>query len=103
MSQSLTAEEETRLLLLKIVEQAVRDYETYKNKKTSEDQAIFNNAKQFLFNPDYLIQWGDFEIGFSDICEYLELDFNWAKVKLLSHLDGTFLDLLGIIIPEVTI
>ena len=71
--------DECRYLILKIVEQAVRDYLTLENSKAPIDRVYFETAQGFLFDDDYRIQWGDMIVSFNDMLDFLDLDIDWFR------------------------
>ena len=65
--------DETKILLLKILEQAIRDYNNLAKSKIPIEIGYFETAKDFLFNREHFIFWGDLEINIVDILDYLYL------------------------------
>lgn len=76
-------EDECRYLLLKIVEQAVRDFINLEHSTAPIDQYFYETAVDFLFNDEYRIQWGELTIGLEHIMEYMGLELEWAREKAL--------------------
>lgn len=75
-------EEESRFILLKVVEQAVRDYVNLIKFLHDEDiKLVWEEAKDFLFDDDYSIDWGEKELYLLDILNILEIDIEWFRNK----------------------
>jgi hypothetical protein len=77
----LPNEEECRFILLKVVEQAVRDYTGLFRFKDMKSLENWNSAKEFLFDNDYCIDWGEEIIGLIEILEELDIDIKWFRMK----------------------
>lgn len=75
--------DECRYLMLKIIEQAVRDFIVLEHSTAPIDQYFYETAVDFLFDDEYLIQWGDTEIGLEHMLEFLGLEVDWAREKAL--------------------
>lgn len=79
--------EECCYLLMKIVEQAIRDYCLLPWSNIPYKQWHWETAKDFLFEDDYYIQWGDQEMTLGNICEILAysekscIDVDWIRRK----------------------
>ena len=82
LSHYLPNIEECKFILLKVVEQAIRDYSHLIKFKDSEELYIkWEEAKDFLFDEDYFIQWGNIELSLELITDILELDLDWIRMK----------------------
>lgn len=77
-------QDDCRRILLKVVSQAVHDYLSGELGDTYIELEHFITAKEFLFNLEYKIQWGDLELGLADICDILGLEVAWIHRKLAS-------------------
>jgi hypothetical protein len=75
--------DETRMLMLKIIEQAIRDYVNLRKSTVPIEVQYWESARDFLFDPEYRIDWGEFELDIEDILDYLSLDYDWFKRKLI--------------------
>lgn len=71
--------EEVRFLLMKVIEQAVRDYCSLSNAELPAEKLLWETAKGFIFDDDYRICWGDKEYSFEDILNILDLDIAWFR------------------------
>jgi hypothetical protein len=77
--------QECKFLLFKVLEQAVRDYTSINIRDYNNGQLIWEDARTFLFDDDYLIDWGDLVLSLSDICSVLEIDITWFRDKTLER------------------
>jgi hypothetical protein len=73
--------EECRFLFFKLIEQAVKDYSTIKWTDTSYRDFHWQTAYAFIFDDTYFISWGDLELNLSTICDYLDIDIEWLRMK----------------------
>lgn len=89
-------QEQVHYLILKIIEQAVKDYEFYKDKTKEEDIFIYETARDFIFDDAYLVQWGDEELSPAQLCDIVEIEIAYLRKQVASRLDpklqsdGTF-------------
>ena len=92
-------EEETRFLILRVIEQAVKDYEFYRDKTKEEDRFIYETARDFIFDDSYMMQWGPDEtdvITPEQLCEAAGIEIAYLRNKVAKKLspklqkDGTF-------------
>lgn len=75
--------EECRILMLKILEQTVRDFVTLDPEKSSNDTNIWESARSFLFDDDYYFMWGDQEITTETFLDILDLNIHWIRSYVL--------------------
>ena len=73
--------EECRFLLIKIVEQSVRDFTSLADSEEPELMEICREARDFIFSDDYYIAWGDTELNLPMILEILDIDVSWFRDK----------------------
>lgn len=79
--------EEVCYLLLKIVEQAIRDYCFLEWSNIPYKKWHWETARDFIFDDDYFIFWGNLELNLGRICEILcyseksFLDIDWVRRK----------------------
>lgn len=78
--------DETRIVFLKMIEQAIRDYWNLSKSCVPIEIQFYETASGFLFDDDYFIKWGDYEITLENILEYLEVDPSWFRTKLIEIL-----------------
>ena len=85
--------DECRFLILKIVEQTVRDYmalyeivsikdEYIQNMAVTRDEYIFHTAAGFIFDDSYTIWWGDQELTPADLLELVDINIDWFRQKV---------------------
>lgn len=79
--------DETKILLLKVIEQSIRDYNNLKKSKVPIEVGYFETARDFLFEKDYYILWGDLEITIVDILDYLNVEYEWFQRKIIDLVD----------------
>ena len=80
--------EECKFLLLKVVEQAVRDILAYKG---TDDQELIDRAKEayeFIFDDEYYIAWGDEEFNLQIILDFLDIDLEWFRDKTRTEMEN---------------
>ena len=71
--------EECRILMLKVIEQAVRDYQLLGESQFINDKVAFETAKAFIFEDDYYFKWGEMELSTKDFLDILDLDIEWLR------------------------
>lgn len=72
-------EEQCRFLILKVLEQAVRDYVSLASSEVPNDKALYETARDFLYDDDYTIWWGDKEMTTEQLMEIVDLDMDWVR------------------------
>jgi hypothetical protein len=75
-------EDECRYLLLKMIEQAIRDYVNLGHSLIPVEKQHHETAKGFLFDDSYLIEYGEFEVGLSDILDVLGIEIEWFRERI---------------------
>jgi len=79
--------EEACFVLMKVVEQAIRDYCFLEWANIPYKKWHWETAKDFIFEDDYFIAWGDLELTLGNICEILAytekscIDVDWIRRK----------------------
>ena len=71
--------EECRFYLIKMIEQAVRDFCSLHNAELPAEQVLWQEAKGFIFDDSYRVMWGEQEMSFEDILDILDLDIHWFR------------------------
>jgi len=79
--------DEVRILLLKIVEQAVRDYLTLSQAYSTQDKFDYQTACNFLFDDHYYINFGGEDINLEWILYILGLEIKWFRIRLVKKKD----------------
>jgi len=75
-------EDEVRYLLLRLLEQSMKDYMSLGDNLTKNNQEYFDTAESFLFDKEHYVQWGEYEINCDFVLEYLDIDEEWFYKKL---------------------
>lgn len=78
----MPTEEKARFLVLKVLEQTVRDYESLSNSTVSSEQAVWETARSFLFDDDHFLMWGDWELTTEDLLDMVDLDIHWVRQQV---------------------
>jgi hypothetical protein len=79
--------EESCYLLLKVVEQAIRDYCFLEWVNIPYRKWHWETARDLIFDDNYFIQWGDLQLNLGRICEILAyteksfMDVDWIRRK----------------------
>lgn len=74
--------EQARYLLLKVIEQAIRDYISLVHSTIPSEQQLWETARGFLFDDDYIIDWGNKEINLDEALMMLGLDTSWVRKEV---------------------
>lgn len=78
--------QECRELLLKVIEQAKRDVVNYYDSQITKYKTIYEEAREFLFNDDYEIDWGGQTRTMEELNQILGLDLDWGRRKLIKEI-----------------
>jgi hypothetical protein len=79
--------EECCFILLKVVEQAIRDYCLLPWSHIPYKQEHWETARDFIFDDNYEIDWGNITLSLGNICEILafseqsKIDIDWIRRK----------------------
>jgi hypothetical protein len=74
--------EECRMIILKIIEQASRDYLSLYKGKTSALQQTWETARDFIFKENYLMNWGGRIMTPAQLMELVDIDIDWLRRKM---------------------
>lgn len=74
--------EEYRFLILKVVEQAVRDYLLLSSSELPSDIYLWKTAESFIFDSEHMIMWGDLELTLEDLLNVIDIDVDWFREKV---------------------
>jgi hypothetical protein len=74
--------EECRFLILKIVEQATRDYISLFGSNVSSEKALWETAHGFIFDDEYRIMWGNTEMGTEDLVGIVDVDVHYLRERV---------------------
>lgn len=86
LSDYMPTPERCRFLILKILEQAVREYCALINSTVPSEQASWELARDFLFDDDYRFIWGDHEISLEVFLGYADLEVDWVREQTQKRL-----------------
>ena len=77
--------EECRFLILKIVEQSVRDYLSLFGSDLSNDKHHWETAAGFIFDPEYMIIWGDTDISLEDLLDIVDINISYFRKRIIER------------------
>jgi len=86
-NSSLPLADECRYLILKIIEQAVRDYLALENNSAPIDRFYYETACRFLFDNDYTIDYGGVERNLQGLLNILDIDISWFRERVVKLKD----------------
>ena len=75
-------QEECRILMLKVIEQVVRDFFLLKNSEFLNDRYAWETAAGFIFDDDYRVIWGDLELSPEDLLGLVDIDIGWFRMHI---------------------
>lgn len=79
------------MIILHVINQAIKDYENFRGKLGEEEVELFESAEGFLFQEDYLVDWGDEPITVRKLCDHIGIDIDWLRNNIGKRLDTEFL------------
>jgi hypothetical protein len=71
--------QEIKIIFLKLIEQAIRDYTSLEEVDLIAAQELWESARDFLFDDDYYMNWGEREINLEMIAEILDIELDWLR------------------------
>ena len=74
--------DECRYLVLKIIEQAIRDYLLFENSPSRAERNHYTTAMDFLFDDEYHIWYGEKEVNLIILLSWLGLDPDWFRRRV---------------------
>ncbi len=74
--------DECKFLLMKVVEQAVRDFINLEFSTIPIEKVYYESATGFLFDTDYRIDYGGHEMSFSDVLDCLDMEAIWFREQV---------------------
>jgi hypothetical protein len=83
--------QECHYLILQVINQAIKDYEHFRNKTREDDKAIFESANAFLFDNNYTFDWGDHEVNLEYLCSIINIEIEWLRNKIVEKLEVVML------------
>ena len=79
LSEYIPDIEECRVLILKVVEQAIRDYITLADQIPKGKRELWETARDFIFDDDYFIFWGDKELNLEELLQNVDLEIEYLR------------------------
>ena len=79
--------DECRFLILKIVEQAVRDFLSLEHASSSSEKEYYQTACEFIFNDRYRIDYGGEEKSLQDVLDLIDADIEWFRENVVKLKD----------------
>ena len=84
------AQDDCRYLLIKIIDQAIRDYINLEKSTVPIDQQYYDTAINFLFDNKYRIDYGGKEMSFEDMLSAIDIEsevaFYRKRVEIMKKL-----------------
>lgn len=71
--------DEARYLILKIVEQAIRDFISLSKSSIPIERGYYETACGFLFDDEYRIDYGDEEKSLKELLEIIDIQLDWFR------------------------
>ncbi len=87
MADFIPNRDQCRYLILKVLEQAVRDYVSLGDSDISFDTMAWEEAAAFLFDDSYHLVWGDWELTTEQLLELVDLDISWVREQTTKRLE----------------
>jgi len=79
--------DECRHLVLKIVEQAVRDFLSLSRSSAPIERKYYESACYFLFDDNYRIDYGGVDKSLRDLLDILDYDIEWFRERVVKLKD----------------
>ena len=70
-----------------MIEQAVRDYLCLDKNSAPIDKYYYHTACEFLFDDEYVVEWGGANKTLREWLEYLDLEAEWFREKVVKLKD----------------
>lgn len=80
--------EQARFLLLKVIEQAVRDYTTMSDSTVPSERLTWESARDFMYDDEYRIDWGDWALNLEELLDILDVDIRWFREQTTKKFKG---------------
>ena len=82
--------EECRILILKLIEQVVRDYLLLKDSEFLNDKYTWETAASFIYDDDYRFIWGSMEMSPEDFLGIVDINIDWFRVHITKRLNQKY-------------
>ena len=79
--------DECRILILKIIDQAIRDYLNLEHSNSPSERRYYEEACEFLFDADYYIDYGGVDKNLQDLLDILDIDIEWMRERVVKLKD----------------
>lgn len=83
LSDYIPNPEECRMLMLKMLEQGIRDYISLYDAQLPSDKLSWEEAKRFIFDDDYIFDWGNLVMNLEDMLDILDLNIHWVRKRIV--------------------
>lgn len=80
--------EESKILIMKCCEQAIRDYQLLGDSELASEREAWETAKDFLYDDDYLMFWGTWEISPRELLDIVAIDIDYLRCNITKKLEG---------------
>ena len=75
--------DECKYLILKVIEQAVRDYLSLEKTNTPIEKLYYDTACEFLFDDEYIVEFGGANKTLRDFLEILDIELQWFRERVM--------------------
>lgn len=79
--------QECKFLFLKMIDQAIRDIIIFDKSSAEEEKIIAQEARDFLFDEEYTIKWGDLYLSLENILDILDIEVEYFRQKIQQRLE----------------
>ena len=73
--------EQCRYLMLKVIDQAIRDYCLLVDSELPNERVAWETARAFIYD-DYYIEWGTWNISAEEFLAILDIDILWFREQV---------------------
>jgi len=80
--------EECRILILKVTEEAMRDYLGYFNHPSGSKRELWDTASGFIFDDEYRFMWGDKEVSPETLLQNVDLEIEYLRRSAIKQFKG---------------
>lgn len=71
-----------------MIEQAIRDYLTLDKSSAPIERLYYLSACEFLFDDDYVVEWGGADKTLKEWLELLDIELVWFRERILKLKDS---------------
>ena len=79
LADYLPNEEECCYLLMKMIEQTVRDYCSLHSSTLQQEKDTWESARGFIFDDEYRVAWGETALSLESVLDILDIDIHWFR------------------------